>query len=223
MRPTENPRFKICCIASVAEAQLAIEAGASALGLVSSMPSGPGVIPDELIAEIAATVRPGVDTFLLTSQRDIRAIIDQHRKAPTTTLQLVEQLPDGAHARLRAALPGIRLVQVIHVNGPEAIGEAAAVADSVDALLLDSSADGPDGRQLGGTGRRHDWAISATIREQVRVPTLLAGGLRAANVREAIVAVGPYGVDVCSGVRNDAGALDLAELGRFAAAVREPA
>jgi len=211
-------RFKICCIASIEEAALARRAGAHALGLVSAMPSGPGPIPDELIAGIAATVPPPTRTFLLTSRTDAASIADQARRCGVTTLQLVDRVEEGAHAALRAWVPGVELVQVIHVRGPEAVDEAAAAAPYVNALLLDSGNPSLARKELGGTGRVHDWAVSRRIVETVKVPVWLAGGLRADNVRDAIAAVRPFGVDVCSGVRT-AGRLDPDKLAAFATAV----
>jgi phosphoribosylanthranilate isomerase len=205
MDPTARPRVKVCCIKSVAEAWVAIEAGASALGLVSRMPSGPGVISDDAAAEIAAAAPPSVDTFLLTARQDVEAIAAQQRAAGARTLQLVDALPEGAHAGLRAALPGVKLVQVIHVTGPGSLEEAEAVAPHVDALLLDSGNPTLEVKELGGTGRRHDWELSRRIRAAVDVPLFLAGGLRPDNVREAVETVGPFGLDVCSGLRSGAG------------------
>ncbi|MDQ3760156.1 MAG: phosphoribosylanthranilate isomerase [Actinomycetota bacterium] len=201
------------------ELDAAIEAGASAVGLVSSMPSGPGVIPDERVAEIADRVPPGVDSFLLTSQQDAESIIEQHRRARTSTLQLVDKLPAGAHGQLRAALPGIRLVQVVHVVDDRAIEEAAAAAEFVDAVLLDSGNPTLDVKELGGTGRRHNWAVSARIRRQLDVPVFLAGGLNPDNVAEAIDTVQPFGLDVCTGVRDEAFALDRQKLDHFGSAI----
>jgi phosphoribosylanthranilate isomerase len=212
---------KVCCIKSVEEAWMAIDAGAAALGLVSHMPSGPGVISDEAVAEIAAALPPGVDSFLLTSSQDVDAIAAQGQAAGARTLQLVDELPEGAHAALRAALPGVKLVQVIHVTGPESVGQAKAVATSVDALLLDSGNPALAVKELGGTGRRHDWELSRRIRAAVDVPLFLAGGLRPDNVREAIELVAPYGLDVCSGLRSGEGFdLDRDKLDRFMAAAR---
>jgi phosphoribosylanthranilate isomerase len=210
---------KVCCIASVAEARMAIDHGASAIGLVSEMPSGPGVIPEALIAEIAAAVPPAIGTFLLTSRPTVAAIVDQRRRTGVSTVQACDDLPQGALHELRAALPGVTLVQVIHVDGEDAIDRAAAVAPHVDAILLDSGNQKLAVKELGGTGRRHDWAISRRIREQVDVPVYLAGGLTDANVAEAIASVGPFALDVCSGVRT-AGRLDPARLAAFFAAVR---
>lgn len=219
MQPHGQVRFKVCCIADRAELNWAIAAGASAVGLVSSMPSGPGAIADAQIADLAHRVPPGVDSFLLTSLQDPDAIIDQHRQTRATTLQLVDELPPGAYARLRAALPGIRLVQVVHVVDAGAIEEAAAAAQFVDAVLLDSGNPRLAVKELGGTGRRHDWAVSARIRDQLDVPVFLAGGLNPDNVAEAIGTVRPYAVDVCTGVRDQAFALDPDRLARFAEGV----
>lgn len=209
---------KVCCIASHAEAQLAASAGAAALGLVSAMPSGPGVIDEALIARIAARVPPSVATFLLTSRTRAAGIAAQHRACRTSTLQLVDRVPHEELRVLRQLLPGVRLVQVVHVDGEPSLHEALAVAGLVDALLLDSGNPALPVKELGGTGRVHDWSVSRRIRAAVAVPVFLAGGLNEANVGAAMQAVWPYGVDLCSGVRTD-GRLDAGKLRRFIAAV----
>jgi len=194
---------------------MAIAAGASALGLVSAMPSGPGPISESLIAEIAATVPATIDTFLLTALQDAEAIIAQHRRCRTTVLQLVDVVAVAGLQRLRAALPAVHLVQVIHVTGPDALAQAKAVAPWVHALLLDSGNPSLAVKQLGGTGRTHDWALSRRIRDGVApLPVWLAGGLHAANVAAAIKAVAPQGLDLCTGVRSR-GRLDGAALQTF--------
>jgi phosphoribosylanthranilate isomerase len=218
MEAIARPRVKICCILSVAEADLAVAAGAHAVGLVSAMPSGPGVIDDDLIARIARRVPPGVTAFLLTSGRDAAAIVEQTRAAGVGAVQLVDTLRVGRHEDIRAALPGVKLVQVVHVNGPGAVGEALAAAPHVDALLLDSGRPQAAVKELGGTGRPHDWSISRRIRDLAPVPVYLAGGLDAGNARRAIEEVGPFGIDVCSGVRTD-GRLDPTKLTAFMDAV----
>jgi len=218
MHATRKPRVKICCIRSLDEAMMATDAGAAALGLVSRMPSGPGVITEEEIARIAARVPPGVATFLLTSELDVRAIIAQQKRTGVNTLQIVDRLESNAHQELRAALPGIALVQVIHIRGRASSEEALAVAPHVDALLLDSGNPELAVKELGGTGRTHDWSISRRIRETAPVPVFLAGGLIAANVAEAIRQVEPFAIDVCSGVRTE-GRLDSAKLADFFRAV----
>ena len=198
-----RPRVKICCIKSPDEARLAIAHGASALGLVSSMPSGPGVVDEATIARIAATVPPPIATFLLTSLRGADDIIAQQRRCRTNTLQLCDYVEFSVYPKLRAALPGIALVQVIHVTGAESVRHAQQVAEQVDALLLDSGNPALAVKELGGTGRVHDWSLSRRIRDAVSKPVFLAGGLRSSNVSEAIAAVQPFGLDLCSGVRTN--------------------
>jgi phosphoribosylanthranilate isomerase len=212
-------RVKVCCIATEQEACLAVRAGASAIGLVSHMPSGPGPIPEQRIREIAATVPPGVATFLLTSETTAGPIIAQQRFCRANTLQLVDEVEPGVHQRLRDALPGISIVQVIHVRDDDAIRQSLEVAETVDAILLDSGNPSLATKVLGGTGRAHDWAVSRKIRDAVDVPVFLAGGLNPENVLSAIQQVSPFGVDVCSGLRTH-GKLDEAKLGRFMQAVR---
>ena len=198
---------------------MAIEHGASAVGLVSAMPSGPGPIPESLIAEIAATIPPGVSSFLLTCMQDAASIVDQQRRLRVNTIQICDRLPDGAHRQLREALPGVSLVQVVHVTGPESVEEAIAVAPHVDAVLLDSGNQSLAIKELGGTGRTHDWSLSRKIREAIDVPLFLAGGLKPQNVATAIREVQPFGIDVCSGLRTD-GALDRHKLADFSAEIR---
>jgi phosphoribosylanthranilate isomerase len=213
-----TPRVKICCIGSANEAALAIDCGASALGLVSLMPSGPGVIGDDLISKIAATVPPAIGTFLLTSRQRVAEIIEQQRFCRTNTIQLCDHLAVGTHRDLKDALPGISVVQVVHVSGTESVEEAAHVAPHVDAILLDSGNQKLAIKELGGTGRTHDWSLSRAIRERIGIPLFLAGGLTPENVGQAIDDVGPFGLDVCSGVRTD-GKLDTIKLKRFFSAV----
>jgi phosphoribosylanthranilate isomerase len=207
-------RVKICCIASEEEARMAVSFGASALGLVAAMPSGPGPIPDELIRRIAASVPPPIATFLLTCETRAEAIIAHHRRTLTNTLQLVDAPEPGAYAAIRAALPAIKIVQVIHVRDERSLDEALQAAEQVDSLLLDSGNPSLAIKQLGGTGRVHDWRLSRRIVEQSPMPVFLAGGLHAGNVREAIDQVQPFGVDLCSGVRTN-GHLDSKKLEAF--------
>ena len=214
MRNPVSPFIKICCICSAQEAEQAIAAGASAIGLVSAMPSGPGIIDEKQIAEIASAIPPPIATFLLTSLQTAEAIAEQHTRCRTTVLQLADHLPLDELRKLRAWLPGIKLVQVIHVTGPGSVKEAITVSGYVDAILLDSGNPNAAVKQLGGTGRTHDWRLSRIISHSVRTPLFLAGGLTPDNVSHAISTVSPFGLDVCSGVRTD-GRLDPQKLRAF--------
>jgi len=211
-------RVKVCCIESPEEAAWAVDAGADALGFVSNMPSGPGVIGERRIAEIVATVPPGVATFLLTSERDAGRIIAQQRRCAVNTLQLVDRVSADVRCGLRSALPGVSLVQVVHVEGEQSLEEARVASKTAHAVLLDSGRFDAPVRELGGTGRTHDWALSCAIVDALNVPVFLAGGLNPGNVAQAIEAVQPFAVDLCSGVRTG-GRLDVGKLGAFMGAV----
>ena len=211
-------RVKICCISSKEEAQQVIKYGASGLGLVGNMPSGPGVIGDDLINDITQIVPPAVSSFLLTSETTADAIINHYKKVYTNTIQLVDELKNEEYQILRSELPWVKLVQVIHVIDENSVTEAVEKSQFVDAILLDSGNPNLQVKELGGTGRTHNWAISKKIREEINIPLFLAGGLNPDNVKEAIDAVQPFGVDICSGVRTD-GKLDEKKLDAFFRAV----
>jgi phosphoribosylanthranilate isomerase len=211
-------RIKICCISSINEALIAIGAGASAIGLVGAMPSGPGVISDALILEISKAVPPPIGTFLLTSETSVQEIIKHHQLTLTNTIQMVDKLATGTYDDLRLALPGIKLVQVIHVLGEKSVEEAIEISTQVDAILLDSGNPDLFIKELGGTGRTHNWKLSRTICEKTTKPVFLAGGLNQSNIIRAIEEVQPFGVDLCSGVRTN-GMLDKAKLENFVNAI----
>lgn len=209
-----RPRVKICCISSVNEALTAIKYGASALGLVGKMPSGPGVIDDKLINEIAKIVPPPVSTFLLTSERNVEEVILHYKRVNTSTIQIVDELDNRQYQRLRDQLPNVKLVQVIHVIDNNSVTEAIEISGFVDAILLDSGNPNLSVKELGGTGRIHNWDLSKQIRESIKIPLFLAGGLNKDNVKQAIDYVKPFGLDLCSSVRSN-GQLDEQKLEDF--------
>ena len=212
-------RVKSCCISSLQEAELAVAAGVDALGLVADMPSGPGIISDDLIAKIAQWTPTGLDSFLLTKEVEPSAVLRHVKRCGTTTVQLVRAVPTSVYSALRSEFAQVQIVQVIHVEDDGARTEAVRLAPWVDALLLDSGCPGAEVPELGGTGNTHNWTISARIVESVSVPVFLAGGLEAGNVEAAIAQVGPYGVDLCSGIRTG-GALSESRLTDFMSAVK---
>ncbi len=213
-------RVKICCISSLEEAQLAIRLGADALGLVGRMPSGPGVVDDALAARIVQATPPPLATFMLTSEMATDEIIAHQRRVGANTIQIVDAVSPETYAQLRQALPTVKLVQVIHVINERSIDEALKVVhDGADALLLDSGNPTLTVKELGGTGRVHNWEISRQIVGQSSVPVFLAGGLTPQNVRQAIDTVQPFGLDICSGVRTN-GQLDYQKLEAFMNGVR---
>ena len=213
-----HPFLKVCCISSIEEARLAVSFGADALGLVSDMPSGPGVIEDALIERIVAAVPPPVATFLLSSREDAAGLAEHIDATKAGVLQIVRHIDPEQYAGLRARLPATKLVQVVHVEDEGSLEIAADYAELADALLLDSGRPGGSGEQLGGTGRTHNWDLSARIVRRVDKPVFLAGGLSPGNVRDAVARVAPHGIDLCSGLRTE-GALDRDKLAAFTSAL----
>ncbi len=207
-------RIKICCIQNPDEARLAIGYGADMIGLVAEMPSGPGPIDDDMIRYIAGKIPPAVMSVLLTSRTRVADIIEHHRYCRTNAIQVVDELQEGTHTELKQALPGVAIMQVIHVQDESAIAKACSIAPGVDAILLDSGDPLGKTKVLGGTGQPHDWNISRRLVRAVDKPVFLAGGLRPENVADAIRMVRPFGVDVCSGVRTN-GRLDEQKLSAY--------
>lgn len=207
-------KVKICCIQSIAEAQIAIENGTYAIGLVSKMPSGPGVIPESKIREIAKWTPENIKTVLLTSLQNADEIIEQHNYCGTDVLQLVDSQETKTYRILKKELPNIDLIQVIHIIDDNSITEAVELSKYVDFILLDSGNLNLQTKELGGTGKTHNWQISREIVNQVGIPVFLAGGLNPENVAEAVKIVKPFGVDVCTGVRTD-GKLDSDKVREF--------
>lgn len=212
-------RIKTCCIQSWEEAEMALAAGANLLGLVGAMPSGPGPIDDETIADIARRTPPGAESVLLSSETTAEGLIAHALRCRPSALQIVDKPEPGAWAALRREAPWLKLIQVIHVEGPGALEAARAAAPHVDAILLDSGRPSAPVKELGGTGRAHDWSISARIVAALDRPVFLAGGLNPGNAAEAARVARPYGLDICSGVRTG-GRLDGAKLAAFMAAAR---
>ena len=212
-------KIKICCIGSHKEAQIAAESGASSIGLVSAMPSGPGVIDEATIAAIIKSASSDIETVLLSSQTGYEGIAEQVEKCRPDTVQLVDRVEPFVIRQLQQKFATLSVMEVLHVTGPASQHEPQYLNSNADFLLLDSGNPELLVKELGGTGRVHDWQISAQIVRDVPVQVYLAGGLNPNNVGAAIKSVRPYGVDVCSGVRSD-GQLDAVKLNAFTAAAR---
>ncbi len=211
-------RIKICCIQSADEARLAFAAGADAIGLVSEMPSGPGPIPESRIRTVISAFPDGV-SVLLSSRTSSDAICEQVSHCLPASLQLVDHVSPEIREKVKAEFPDLVIIQVVHVKCEEAGGALAEAVPCADMLLLDSGNPGAvTGRQLGGTGRVHDWTLSARIIRDCPIPVWLAGGLTPENVGKAIGLARPFGVDVCSGLRPK-DTLDPEVLGRFVSSV----
>lgn len=210
---------KVCCIQSEDEVRLTAAAGATHIGLVGAMPSGPGPISDEDIVRIAGSAPDDVTTVLLTSRTAATEIVAHVLDTGVDAVQIVQEVAPSVRHAVRQALPGIQIFQVVHVEGETAVAAAREAAKGSDYLLLDSGRPSAEVAELGGTGRTHDWSVSADIVRRSPIPVFLAGGLAPENAAQAIRAVGPAGVDLCSGVRDSDGRLEPGRLAAFMEAV----
>lgn len=194
-------KIKVCCMSSPNEVKMAIEAGITAAGFVTRMPSGAGIIEDELAIALCEEFYGNIQTWLLTSQTDEEHLREQLNLFKISHLQIVDYVDIDVCIRLKKEFPWVDFVQVIHVLSEADIERAILAQEWASILLLDSG--NPANAALGGTGKTHDWSLSRRIVEEVDIPVYLAGGLNPDNVKDAIKAVGPAGVDVCSGLRAD--------------------
>lgn len=193
-----TPRVKICGVTTPQDAAMVADAGADAIGvLVGLAHASEDELSPERAGAILAALPPFVAGTLVTHRTEVDEICRLFRAVRPQVLQLHGDVAVGAIAALRDALPGVRIVKTIHVDGERALDAARAAAPHVDAILLDTRT----ATRIGGTGLTHDWSISRRIRDGLpATPVILAGGLTPDNVAAAIRRVAPYGVDVNSGV-----------------------
>ncbi|MBF6351826.1 MULTISPECIES: phosphoribosylanthranilate isomerase [Nocardia] len=214
-------RAKVCGIRSAADLETAVSAGADAVGFISGTTH---FSEDALTAEAAAWLSECTPSFvnrvLVTHLEDAHAMLELADRIGADTIQVHGLVDSGTLRAVHAAARGRTIVRAVHVTGFDAVAHALDVAADCDAVLLDSrTAD-----RLGGTGRTHDWSVSARIvRELASIgrPVILAGGLTADNVDEAIEAVRPFGVDVNSGVETESGDKDFAACAAFVKTAHE--
>jgi len=195
---------------------MAIASGAWAIGLVAAMPSGPGPVDDIRIRTIADVTKDRVRRVLLTAHTAPEAVVDHILRCGCDVVQLVDAVPVQTCAAIRKHCPDVQIVQVVHVGGEGALEIAKAAAPYGDMILLDSGCPAGPIKQLGGTGRTHDWDVSRKIVEALDGPVILAGGLNSDNAKDACAMVKPFALDVCSGLRGPGFALDTEKLSGFA-------
>lgn len=189
--------IQIYSIQTVDEALQCVQAGAEAIGVaVATGADLPAEVPEATCAEIFAALEGRAQRVLLVVTPTEEETVEYVRRLQPDILQLCgNRLPATPElaAQCRAVRPGLRVLQAVGVDGPGAIDRAKYFADFCDMLILDSIAPGIAG--IGAAGRTHDWSIDAEIVRSVPCPVVLAGGLDAENVKAAIKAVHPWGVD----------------------------
>jgi phosphoribosylanthranilate isomerase len=216
-----TPFLKICCMADVNEARAAVAAGGSAIGVVGPMPSGAGIISLDRAREICMAMAGQVHCFLLSSATTADALIAEADFTGADTLQIVDHVAPDVRVAIAAARPDLRIVQVVHIESDASVDWGLEAAATAHMLLLDSGSFAGPVKELGGTGRVHDWSLSARLVAASPVPCLLAGGIGAHNAGSALAALRPFGLDLCSSVRTG-DLLDHAKLAALQTAAFDP-
>lgn len=202
--------MKVCGLTREEDVAIAVEAGADAVGFILGIPSSPRNLTLEKAERLVSKVPVFVDSVIVTAPKSFEWLIEVVQRVKPSAIQIhgKEQLD---FTEIRRKLGNTRLIKTVYVK--EALDkETLKELKDFDAILLDSFSKG----QYGGTGKIHDWGLSAKIREAVKhVPVILAGGLKSENVKEAILKVQPYAVDVASGVEQEPGIKDHEKVRAF--------
>ncbi|WP_067853608.1 phosphoribosylanthranilate isomerase [Nocardia shimofusensis] len=213
-------RAKICGIRSEEDVRVAVEAGADAIGFISGVTHfSEDALDGDRAAELAARTPPSVTKVLVTHLADASSIVQLADHIGVDAIQVHGLVTEDTVRRVRASARGRKVLRAVHVTGPAAIDSALRAASICDGIVLDSRT----GDRLGGTGRTHDWSISARIVRALDgsgCSVILAGGLHPGNVAEAIAAVAPHGIDVNSGVESPTGDKDARACAAFVAAAQ---
>jgi phosphoribosylanthranilate isomerase len=204
-------RVKICGITREEDLAFAVAAGADAVGFLVGVPSSPRNLTLERAEMLLRQVPVFVDSVVVTAPQSINGLAEICERLKPTAIQIHGKKNFEA-SEIRERIKDTRLIKTVYVT-EDALNETAIEElKTFDAVLLDSFTKG----QYGGTGRVHDWTLSRQIKEAVDpVSVILAGGLNPENVKEAIMAVEPYAVDVASGVEANPGIKDQGKVRAF--------
>jgi len=204
-------RAKICGLTREEDLAVAVAAGADAVGFLVGVPSSPRNLTLERAETLLGQVPVFVDSVVVTAPKSIEWLIEVCERLKPSAIQIhgKEQLDSS---KIRERIKHSRLIKTVYVKEDALNEEVIDDLKTFDAILLDSFSKG----QYGGTGKTHDWTLSRQIKEAVApVPVILAGGLKPENVKEAILAVEPYAVDVASGVEASPGVKDHSKVRAF--------
>ena len=202
--------IKICATTNERDADVAIRAGANALGFI--MTESPRQVTDTAAYSIGTIVPKGIETIGVFVNERIETLVHTARFCKFSGVQLHGDEDTSYVAEVRQQLPGVKIVRATNVQGLAAAGDAKP-----DAWLIDSG----QGSQRGGTGKTFAWREALPMIKKLREPVIIAGGLNAENVQDALEIFRPWGVDVATGVESYPGRKHPGLLTKFIDAVRQ--
>jgi len=209
-------RVKICGITSLTDLNIAVEAGADAIGMIVDVPESPRNISIDQAKKLIKATPIFVDTVVVTVPEDINHLVKLNQELKPRVLQ-VHGL-EISYKKIRDKLLYVQLFGAIRVKPSLKIEDVIKFTSFLDAILLDSYVPG----KKGGSGVTHDWEISKRIKKAIApTPLILAGGLSPENIKKAINTVKPSAVDVSSGVEASPGIKDRDKVFEFVKNARE--
>jgi len=215
---------KICGNTSLADARMAVAAGADAVGFVFAPSSRQ--VSQEAAAEIVEALPPSVIKVGVTVNQAPDDLAKLAQNVGLTAIQLQGDEPGDQMWAYRSALAPLKIIKALQVQqvlagGDDYLYPYLKESEFFDAVLLDSGANG----QRGGTGVAFDWNAAVPLVSRIKqwMPVIIAGGLTPENVGGAVGTFAPWGVDVASGVEREPGHKDEAKVKSFVSAVRAAA
>lgn len=199
-------KVKICGFTDADDVRVACELGVDMVGVIL-VPGSTRCVTVEQAKRILAATSEGVARVAVAMPRYPSELDMLVRELNPDYLQIHLTFSESELIETKTRL-GVKTIPVVAIpqkvtNYQEILKYAIEASEAADYLLLDT--EGPTG---GGTGLSHDWSLSRRIRETINAPVFLAGGLNPSNVKNAIEAVQPYGVDVATGVESSPGKKD---------------
>lgn len=189
-------RVKICGITREEDLAVAVAAGADAVGFLAGVPSSPRNLTLERAERLLKQVPVFVDSVVVTVPDSIDSLVKIYNRLRPTAIQIHGEKQFQASV-IRNKIGDVHLIKTVYAKTGNVTAAVIEDSKAFDAILLDSFTKG----QYGGTGIVHDWELSRQIKQTIEpTPLILAGGLTPENVKEAILTVQPYAVDVASGV-----------------------
>ncbi len=201
-------RAKICGIRSEGDLRIALAVGADAIGFISGITHfSEDALDAGHAAALSRLASPFATRVLVTHLEDAAAIVDLADRVGVDAIQIHGLVTIDTVREVGKIAASRKIIKAVHVTGPDTVDTAREAAANCDAVLLDSRT----ANRLGGTGRTHDWSVSASVVTALRelgCPVILAGGLGPDNVADAIAQVRPFAVDANSGIETATGDKD---------------
>ena len=217
-----NPcKVKICGTTSVTDAQMAADVGADFSGVVVEVPFSERSVTVDYAAEIAQ--QTPIPTVVLVFDRPTNWVQQAAEGIKPFAIQLLGHETPAEVAELKQSASCEIWKSLFLPIGSSAQVDVNLMRDKMqahigagaDALLFDTADFSSGKARFGGTGQTSDWHLAVQLIDACEIPAFLSGGIRPENVKEAIEAVGPYGIDLCSGVESTKGERDLGKLNRL--------